>query len=111
MSDYKAQLRAIAEAARQDHQTTQLAQRNHLRSAKPATKPLTQQIEELMRSLPPAQRERPWTMAELVSRLEGKYHQHPSAGDVGQALRALGWARRRDWSAAADGRRVWVRTA
>lgn len=71
-------------------------------------KPLTDQIEALMRSLPPAQRDRPWSMAELVCRLQGRYRDRPHAADVGQALRALGWTRKRDWTSEGGGRRVWV---
>jgi hypothetical protein len=69
--------------------------------------PLTEQIEALMRSLPPKQRDRPWSMDELVVRLQGRYNTRPSAGSVGLALRHLGWTRARDWSTSGGGRRVW----
>ena len=69
--------------------------------------PLTEQIEALMRSLPPSQRNRPWTMEELVARLHGRYNARPCAGEVGIALRRLGWTRIRDWSSHGGGRRVW----
>lgn len=72
-------------------------------------RPLTVQIEELMRRLPPVRRDRSWSMEELVARLHGHYKPRPSKGDVGEALRALGWTQRRDWAAAgAAGRREWV---
>lgn len=74
--------------------------------------PLTDQITNLMRSLPPAQRDRPWSVAELVARLNGRFKARPSRGDVGIALRALGWTRTRDWSQdGGGGRRVWIREA
>ena len=69
--------------------------------------PLTEQIEALMRSLPPVQRDRPWSMDELVARLQGRYSVRPHAMHVGQALRALGWTTRRDWTHDGGGRRVW----
>jgi transposase len=72
-------------------------------------KPLDEQISELMRSLPPALRDRPWTMAELVQQLNGRYRDRPHAKQVGDALRRLGWTRIRLWSNGADGQRVWVR--
>ena len=72
------------------------------------TKPLTDQIEDLMASLPPALRERDWAMADLVGRLQGRYRDRPHPANVGQALRALGWAQQRDWSVSGGGRRVWV---
>ena len=51
--------------------------------------PLTDQIESLMRSLPPVQRDRAWSMDELVARLRGRYSTRPHPMNVGQALRAL----------------------
>lgn len=73
--------------------------------------PLTEQIVALMRSLPPAQRDRPWSMEELLARLQGRYKARPSAGAVGVALRQLGWTRARDWSPDGEGRRVWKATS
>ncbi len=72
------------------------------------TKPLAQQIAELMRTVPPALRNRPWSMEELVSRLTGRYRDRPHAKNVGEELRKLGWQRVRLWSAGGEGRRVWV---
>ena len=72
------------------------------------TKPLDQQITELMRSLPPALRNRPWTMDELVNRLVGRYHDHPHAQHVGEALRRLGWKRERRWGEGYEGKRIWL---
>lgn len=71
--------------------------------------PLTKQIEALMRSLPPAQRNRAWSMEEFVARLHGRYNVRPCAGSVGVALTRLGWTRIRDWSKNGGGRRVWRR--
>ena len=51
-----------------------------------------------MRSLPPAERQRRWTMAEFVARLSGRYSARPYAALVGQSLKALGWQQRRDFS-------------
>jgi len=72
-------------------------------------KPLTEQIEALMRSLPPAERERRWTMAEFVARLSGHYTPRPHPMQVGEALRASGWHQKRDWTYEGGGRRYWVR--
>ncbi len=81
-------------------------------AANPATaktvKPLDQQIVELMRSLPPTLRDRPWSIQELVNRLEGRYRQRPHAQGVGQALRRLGWSRIRPGDANGGERRMWV---
>ena len=72
--------------------------------------PLDQQINELMRSLPPRELNRPWLMEEFVARLDGRYKTNPHAMRVGEALRKLGWVRRRDWSTAGGGRRYWYAT-
>lgn len=72
------------------------------------TKPLTEQITELMQTLPPALRDRPWMMAEFVSRLNGRYRERPHAQHVGEALRQLGWRRDRLWGKGGEGRRVWI---
>ena len=69
---------------------------------------MTEQIEALMLRLPPMQRDRPWSMDELVARLQGRYSARPHPMHVGQALRALGWVSKRVWAAGAEGRRVWV---
>jgi len=96
---------AEAERLRQEREDTERARQAAIYTD---VRPLTVQIEELMRSLPPAQRDRTWTMEELVYRLEAKSNKRPSAGEVGKALRALGWSRKRDWSKESDGCRVWI---
>ena len=77
------------------------AQTHHADSRVLCDKPLADQIVSLMRSLPPVQRERPWSMEELVVRLQGRYSARPQPMYIGQALRALGWTRD------GGGRRVW----
>ena len=107
---YISELRAETEEANRRHAADAAASRKHLRSALGNLTPLTDQIEDLMASLPPAQRERDWAIADLVGRLQGRYRDRPHPANVGQALRALGWVQQRDWSAAGGGRRVWART-
>ena len=103
LTSYKKQLKAIREGA-------QRASEPRLRDSRiKCDTPLTDQIEALMRSLPPAQRNRPWTMEELVTRLHGRYNARPCAGELGIALRRLGWTRIRDWSKCGGGRRTWRR--
>ena len=71
-------------------------------------KPLTEQIIELMKATPPQLLNRPWSMAELVARLEGKYRDRPHPQEVGQALRTIGWSYRRYWGKGYNGVRVWL---
>jgi len=70
-------------------------------------RPIEEQIIMLMRSLPETERNRNWTMSDLVLQLYGKYNQRPHPMQVGKALRRLGWKKVRDWSAAGEGRRFW----
>ncbi len=70
-------------------------------------KPLVEQIEALMASLPPALRDRPWSMADLTNRLQGKYRDHPHPQNVGQALRILGFKRIRAYGDF-EGVRLWI---
>ena len=69
--------------------------------------PLATQIESLMRGLSPAQRNRPWSMEELVVRLQGRYSTRPHAMNIGAALRQLGWTQELDWTAQGAGKRYW----
>ena len=109
MKLYIDHLRAERERARvESKEAIQAAERKRLRDSRiQCDTPLTEQVEALMRSLPPAQRNRPWAMDELVARLRGRYNARPCAGEVGDALRRLGWTRIRDWSKGGGGRRVW----
>jgi hypothetical protein len=106
MKQYLAELQAEAERLYTARQRTAREQLADTRIQ--CDVPLTDQINALMRSLPPAQRDRPWSVAELVLRLNGRFKARPSRGDVGIALRALGWTRTRDWSQSGGGRRVWI---
>jgi len=102
---YRDQLQQIRQTS-QSAGTSEKSEQSGTAAAQ--VKPLDQQIEELMRSLPPVQRDRPWLMEELVLRLQGRYRTHPHAKDVGTALRRLGWDRVRDWTQAGCGRRFWI---
>ncbi len=108
LKNYIAELKALTEEDNRRHAAETEASRKHLRNALGNLTPLTDQIEDLMASLPPAQRERDWAMADLVGRLQGRYSDRPHAANVGQALRALGWTNKRDWTLGGLGRRVWL---
>ena len=70
--------------------------------------PLKEQITELMHTLPPQLLNRPWSMSELILRLNGKYRDRPHAKQVGEALKVLGWRRVRYWCKGYDGVRLWI---
>lgn len=106
MESYIDKLRARAAAEQDRVKASKLNKPEDARVV--CDKPLTQQIEELMLSLPPVERQRRWTMAEFVARLSGRYTTRPHPMNIGQALRSLGWRQRRDWSSEGCGRRFWV---
>lgn len=111
MKRYMDYLRSESERIRaESKEAIRAAERKRLSDSRiQCETPLTKQIEALMRSLPPAQRNRSWSMEEFVARLHGRYNSRPCAGNVGAALRRLGWTRHRDWSQDGGGRRVWRR--
>lgn len=69
-------------------------------------KPLVKQLEDLFSSLSPVLLNRAWTIDDIKARtrITGRYSKNASAGDVGQALRSLGWQPVRD----NEGRRMWL---
>lgn len=109
LRNYVQQLRDEAEESARQHQERLDKEKSQ---QKPNTlrlvKPLDVQITELMASLPPAQLERKWAMADLVARLEGRYRDRPHPQMIGAALRKLGWSTLRDWTIAGGGRRYWT---
>ncbi len=108
LRNYVQQLRDEAEESARQHQERLDKEKSQ---QKPNTlrpvKPLDVQITELMNSLPAVQRDRKWSMAELVARLEGRYRDRPHPQMIAAALRALGWRTVRDWSNSGGGRRYW----
>jgi hypothetical protein len=70
--------------------------------------PLDAQVAALTATLPAAVLHRPWSLEELIPRLEGKYRPRPATRSVAQALRRLGWQQRRCWKKTGLNRRLWV---
>ena len=71
--------------------------------------PLKQQVQEYLLSQPPIMRDKPISLVALRAQLQGRYFARPSAGDLGIALTALGFIRKRDYSnIGGAGRRMWV---
>jgi hypothetical protein len=77
-------------------------------TSKPDAPSLDFQIELLLATLPSAVLHRPWSLEELIPRLEGKYRPRPATRSVAQALRRLGWQQRRCWKKTGLNRRLWV---
>lgn len=68
---------------------------------------LTVQIHALIAPLSPIQLNRPWSIDELVPRLQGRYQKHPATREVAKALTQLGWKQKRCWNKSGLNRRFW----
>lgn len=77
-------------------------------ASKPDAPTLDAQIESLTATLPAAVLHRPWSLDELIPRLEGKYRPRPASRSVAQALRRLGWRQERCWKKSGLNRRLWL---
>lgn len=80
---------------------------NKLKHAVPAVMPLREQIQRMLGEMPLPQRQRSWSIYELVSQLQGRYRRHPHPQNVARELRALGWTSTRVWSNVGYGKRIW----
>lgn len=69
--------------------------------------PLTEQITNLTAPLPDLQRNRAWSIAELLPQLQGRYQDRPATREVAQALTELGWQQKRCWKKSGQNRRFW----
>lgn len=94
------------------YQTLLAAQATPIHTARFTHRPeylsVEDQLRNLFATLPPAQRQRPFSLVELQARLTGRYRDRPSPSKIGEALRRLNFRSVRDWSAAGRGARVWI---
>lgn len=73
----------------------------------PNWKSLTTQVSEYWLGLPSVLKNGPFCLRDIRDKMFGKYQPRPSAGDLGIALKALKWTRKRDWTNQGGGRRYW----
>lgn len=69
--------------------------------------PLSTQLQKLFSALPENQRNRDYSVAELIPRLSGQFRAYPSPAKVAAALKQMGYIQVRDYSRAGGGARVW----
>lgn len=60
--------------------------------------PLVDRLRKLIDGLPPEEQSKPRSLEFFRVRLRGRLGRCARAGDVGEALRELGWTRRRSWA-------------
>jgi hypothetical protein len=66
------------------------------------------EIREWFESMPPASRQRRFTLEEICIRLRGLYRDRPALRVIAAAMRRLGWTEGRDWTNAGRNRRFWL---
>lgn len=71
--------------------------------------PLTTQLQNLFATMTENQRNRDYSVAELIPRLGGQFRVAPSAAKVAAALKQIGFVQYRDFTRAGGGARVWRR--
>jgi len=108
LKNYIKNLYNIVEAENNKKEQVRRQEAASLQTMQPSVKGIEQQILELLRSLSSDQLSRPWTMAEFVMRLEGKYRDRPHPQQVAEILRKQGWKRRRIYGMG-GGRRYWAK--
>lgn len=73
------------------------------------TTPVIERLRRFIESMPDGERNMPRSLEFYRQVLRAKYHgKHAHSGETGEALRALGYIRKRGWSSAEGGfRAVW----
>lgn len=95
LKTYITQLKAGSDEANREREKAKLRRRENREVCGTS---IASQLETLMRSLSPVQKDKPWSMDEFIARLHGRYSANPHPMHIGQALRSLGWEQRRDWT-------------
>jgi hypothetical protein len=75
---------------------------------RPPVQPLEQQVVAIMRSLPPVQALRPWSIGDIAKLCQGTWRENPHPQNLAVALRKLGWERRRIYGQQGGGQRYWL---
>ncbi len=68
--------------------------------------PLEQRVAKLLADIPPSVQARGLSLEALRGLLAGKWRGNCHPGELGNAMRKLGWKRQRDWSDADSGFRA-----
>jgi hypothetical protein len=73
------------------------------------TTPVIERLRRFIESMPDGERNAPRSLEFYRQMLKAKYHgKHAHSGETGEALRALGYIRKRGWSSTEGGfRAVW----
>lgn len=93
----------LAQLNQVEHNASQPATEQRERRWRDRLSPLDDRLRRILDNIPNSIKAEGVRLPPLVHQLAGRTRQHPSQGDVGKALRRLGWRRRRDWSNGDEG--------
>ena len=80
-------------------------------AARERLSPLEDRLRRLLATIPAEVQREGLSLAELQKSLRGRWRGNCHPGELGVALRKLGFARRRSWNARVGFRALWSRTA
>lgn len=103
MTDMLANIPQVEQIARQHTSDQQRKATEKERQLRARLTPLDDRLRRVLDNIPDSIKAEGIRLPPLVHQLAGRIRQHPSAGDVGKALRRLGWRRKRDWSNGDEG--------
>jgi hypothetical protein len=108
---YIAQLNAAAEANRDKRQAERDEKaRAEAEAVRVRLTPLEDRLTRLLATIPPDVQREGLSLAALQASLRGRSRGNCHPGELGAALRGLGFVRRRDWHKSADGfRALWYK--
>jgi hypothetical protein len=98
---------ALAETQRKEAEILERS-RSHRSHRLPRSIDYAQVIREWFEAMPPASRQRRFTLEEICIRFKGMYKDRPAFRVIAAAMRRLGWTEGRDWTNAGRNRRYWV---
>jgi hypothetical protein len=108
MLHYAAQLQKSAEENRAKHQAQRDEKaRAEVEAARVRLTPLEDRLTRLLATIPPDVQREGLSLSSLQASLRGRSRGNCHPGELGAALRRLGFQRRRDWGGDAGFRAVW----
>lgn len=100
MQHYQSQLRQALEHAEAERLAQKVEAQAHVRER---LKPIEDRLSRLLTSIPAPVQAEGLSLASLQASLRGRWRGHAHPGEVGRALRKLGFERRRNWRDSARG--------
>ena len=112
LKHWMAQLEAAAEANRAEVQARREERaRTEAETARVRLTPLEDRLTRLLATIPVELQREGLSLSSLQASLRGRWRGNAHPGEIGRALRRLGFERRRDWRGADGFRAVWCKNA